>query len=83
MPKLTDISPTKIEQPSDNERQPLQPQNNISREFWAKRLAAKQNELTLVETELDEERNLGNEDKLAKKAERLLQEIEEINAKLI
>ena len=83
LPKLTDISPTKIEQPSDNERQPLQPQNNTSREFWAKRLAAKQNELTLVETELDEERNLGNEDKLAKKAERLLQEIEEINAKLI
>ena len=58
-------------------------ENNPSREFWAKRLAAKQNELTLVETELDEERNLGNEDKLAKKAERLLQEIEEINAKLI
>ena len=54
-----------------------------SKEFWAKRLAAKQKELDIVEAELNEERNLGNEDKLTVKAERLLREIEQIKAKII
>ena len=89
LPKLTNISPTQDissannEQHSDDENQTFQPENNSSREFWAKRLAAKQHELALVEAELEEERNLGNEDKLIAKAKRLLKEIEQINRKLI
>ena len=57
-------------------------ENNPSREFWIRRLTAKNNELALIEAELDEERNLGNEDKLIKKAERLLAEIEKIDRKI-
>ncbi len=83
LPKLTDISPANNGQHSDNEHQTIQPENNSSREFWTKRLAAKQHELALVEAELEEERSLGNEDKLTKKAERLLNEIKRIQAKLL
>ena len=57
-------------------------ENNPSKEFWVRRLTAKQQELALVEAELEEERNLGNEDKLLKKAERLLTEIEKANNKI-
>ena len=57
-------------------------ENNPSREFWVRRLTAKQQELALVEAQLEEETNLGDEDKLLKKAERLLKEIETANNKI-
>ncbi len=57
-------------------------ENNSSREFWTKRLAAKQHQLALVEAELDEESDLGDEDRLIKKAERLLNEIDKIDRRI-
>lgn len=63
--------------------QTSQSKTSQSKEFWAKRLTAKEKELAIVEAELNEERNLGNEDKLTVKAERLLKEIEQIKNKLI
>ena len=57
-------------------------ENNLSREFWTKRLAAKNNELALVEAELEEETDLVGEEKLTKKAKRILKEIEAINNEL-
>ena len=58
-------------------------ESSESEKFWTKRLAAKQQELAIVNAELNEERNLGNEGKLTVKAERLLKEIEQIKAKII
>ena len=57
-------------------------EKNPARDFWTRRLAAKYEELAIVEAQLEEETNLGNEDKLLKKAERLLKEIEKANNKI-
>jgi CHAT domain len=59
-----------------------QPPGNAENEYYKKRLAAKQESLAKVQAELDETDNLDKEGKLEKKAQRLLKEIQELEAKL-
>ncbi|MEW6497309.1 MAG: serine protease [Cyanobacteriota bacterium] len=55
---------------------------NTNDDFYEKRIAAKQEELAKVEADLDEAISQAEELKLNKKAERLLNEIQQLKAKL-